>query len=99
MRDGFGIQNYVDESVYEGEWSEDKPCGWGKMKHFNGEEYTGEFKNGNRHGFGIKTFPDGRVIEAEWIDDQCTGKCKAKLSMGAEYEGSSGKQKKRRWIS
>ncbi len=41
MKDGFGVQKWLNGSKYEGEWKEDKSNGKGKLIHANGDVYEG----------------------------------------------------------
>lgn len=43
MRHGWGKQIWPDQSVYEGEWVNDKACGRGKLIHADGDIYEGEW--------------------------------------------------------
>jgi hypothetical protein len=41
MRDGYGVQKWLDGSIYEGNWKEDKSHGYGKLIHSDGNIYDG----------------------------------------------------------
>lgn len=41
MRDGFGVQKWPDGAKYEGQWKENKACGYGKFFHVDGDIYEG----------------------------------------------------------
>eukprot|EP01084_Bolivina_argentea_P243093 407590_1 len=50
-----GHGKYVSASgvvLYEGEWKDDKPHGYGKEVYANGSVYEGEWKDGKKHGYG-----------------------------------------------
>jgi hypothetical protein len=34
-----GKFTHVDGDIYEGDWKDDKACGYGTYKHFNGAKY------------------------------------------------------------
>ena len=70
VRHGYGIYNYDDGDIYEGEWIDDKRHGYGKFKYQNGLVYEGEFVNGKKHGKGKYTNNDGSVLEGEWENDK-----------------------------
>ena len=53
-------------AVYEGNFLNGSPNGWGEIRIFNGNIYVGEFKNGEYHGEGIRTTADGRRFEGLW---------------------------------
>lgn len=36
-----GKFTHVDGDVYDGEWKDDKACGYGTYKHYNGAKYEG----------------------------------------------------------
>jgi len=43
VKDGRGMQLWVDGSLYEGYWSEDKANGRGRLIHADGDVYDGEW--------------------------------------------------------
>ena len=45
--------------MYEGDWKDDKACGYGVYKHFNGAKYEGEWLDDYQHGKGVETWVDG----------------------------------------
>lgn len=47
---------YNNSTVYEGEWSEDRRSGWGRMYSEGGDIYEGEWMKGENHGQGIIRF-------------------------------------------
>lgn len=56
-REGTGILYYQSteaegkgNEIYEGEWKNDKPDGYGTYKYTSGALYKGEWKNGLHHG-------------------------------------------------
>ena len=42
------------QSLYEGEWQDNKPHGLGRLITSNGEHWTGEFNKGKKHAQIIK---------------------------------------------
>jgi len=44
--------------------------GQGTFYWFDGDKYTGEYKDGKRHGQGTYTHLDGRKYEGEWKDGE-----------------------------
>ena len=40
---GYGIYNYVNGDIYEGDFKEGKMHGWGYYKFNNGNEYHGQW--------------------------------------------------------
>lgn len=45
-KQGQGIFNYTDGSVYEGQWQNNQPNGLGTKKYPNGQTQTGQWENG-----------------------------------------------------
>lgn len=73
VRDGYGkiIHPTNDNSdygreYYEGEWKDDKMCGFGIYHYSNGDVYEGEWLDDMHHGFGKYFFTDGNRYEGEW---------------------------------
>ena len=40
--------------------------GYGSIIYDNGQEYIGEFKNGNSHGYGQTMYSDGAIYVGEY---------------------------------
>ena len=61
---------YTDQLIFEGEFSNGKINGKGKLYDDNGDLFfEGEFINGKKNGKGKEYFPDGRVIfEGEYLN-------------------------------
>jgi len=62
-KDGRGIQIWVDGSLYEGYWNNDKANGRGRLIHADGDVYTGEWKDDKAHGYGCYNHTDGARYE------------------------------------
>ena len=45
MRDGWGIEDFIDGRRYEGEWKENKYCGRGTLTRKDGEVIEGIWKD------------------------------------------------------
>ena len=69
-KDGRGIQLWVDGSVYEGYWMNDKANGRGRLIHADGDVYDGEWKEDKAHGEGKYHHTDGAKYEGEWYEDK-----------------------------
>ena len=64
---GKGTINYTRcAAVYEGEFSDSKPHGVGKMTYRGGRVYEGEWVWGQMQGKGTETLSDGSSYEGEW---------------------------------
>ena len=64
-----GIVRIVTQSyIYEGQWKEGKPNGWGRFIDHKGEYYIGWFARGSwsPHGYGKWLYADGTVKEGLW---------------------------------
>lgn len=56
---GFKHMKYPDQSVYTGEWLENRRDGRGKLIHMNGDVYEGEWIADRKEGMGKQTWADG----------------------------------------
>jgi len=48
MTNGIGIMSYQDQSVYFGDWKDDKAHGHGKFQDEDGVKYEGAWENDYR---------------------------------------------------
>ena len=72
---------------YEGDWSDGKPYGRGKMTYANGDVYDGEWRDGRFHGDGCLTYANGDVYDGVWEDDNRQGLGEMKYANGDVYDG------------
>ena len=63
MREGRGYQIWLDGSLYEGYWKNDKANGRGRLIHADGDVYEGDWKDDKAHGYGIYIHNDGKRYE------------------------------------
>jgi len=64
---GMGIYKYTDGVTYEGQYKEDKKCGYGLYFWTDGRKYEGWWYNGKQHGLGIyKDKNKGKVKYGLW---------------------------------
>ncbi len=70
-----------------GEWREEKRNGVGSRTYFNGDKYTGGWKDGKRHGDGKYSAAVG-TYEGMWKDDRIQGKGTFTFTNGEKYTGS-----------
>ena len=82
--------------TYHGEWIEGHLVGSnlakvrhgkGKMRYFNGNEYTGDFLRDCFNGSGQYTWADGRVFRGNFKDDKINGEGVGEWPDGRRYEG------------
>lgn len=70
--DGLGcfydIDYNDDYCRYVGDFVNGKYEGFGKYRHFNGEYYTGYWKNNYRHGEGTIIYENGDIYSGSWKD-------------------------------
>ena len=65
--EGQGRFEYIDGSVYEGMWKNNKKQGKGKFQESDGMSiYNGEWENDMKHGQGIFVQKDACIIEGVW---------------------------------
>jgi hypothetical protein len=53
--------------LYEGDYSNDKKCGFGTFQWASGNVYKGEYKDDERDGYGEMYWTDGSCYQGEWI--------------------------------
>mmetsp|Transcript_95698 Transcript_95698/g.219319 ORF Transcript_95698/g.219319 Transcript_95698/m.219319 type:complete len:85 (-) Transcript_95698:217-471(-) len=58
------------QSVYEGQYVDDKKEGFGKFTWADGRSYEGQWSGGKRSGKGVYTSSSGRTRTGEWKDDK-----------------------------
>lgn len=78
--EGFGHFEYVNGTVYEGQWIEKEGK---KMRHGEGrllhagttvyekgnEEYNGHWEEDKMSGYGVYKYTSGAVYSGEWLDN------------------------------
>lgn len=69
-KDGKGVQIWVDGSLYEGYWKNDKANGRGRLIHADGDVYNGDWKDDKAHGYGVYNHTDGAKYEGHWCEDK-----------------------------
>jgi len=66
VRDGRGLMTYIPHKVvYEGEWSNNLPHGFGKLIMAGHGRYEGQWSMGSFHGTGLMVWGAVEVLETE----------------------------------
>lgn len=88
---GFGIMEYYNGFVFDGEWKKGKRDGKvGNLKYPSGDtlEYKGSFKGDKFHGEGILIMTNGDCFEGEFSEGKLDGNGRHILKNGdVEYTG------------
>ena len=77
VKSGKGCYQLVSDlelKEYEGNYQNDKFNGNGRLEYYNGNSYSGEFKDGVIHGHGQKTYKFSYdVYDGEWVNGKEEG--------------------------
>jgi hypothetical protein len=73
MMNGRGVYRGVNDSVYEGEWKDDKANGHGVYRYADGGIYEGGFNLGKMNEHGVYRAADERAYEGGWKDGKKHG--------------------------
>jgi len=85
-KDGIGIYQYKDGSVYDGKWERGKRHGQGIYKYSDGTFYEGEWKDDKQHGKG--TFEQkGIKYVGDFVNNRLEGKGTLTKLGGPTYVG------------
>lgn len=90
---GFGLYIYMDQTMYEGEWRNDKKNGKGIFKAID-SIFTGVFINDKRNGPGTQRFNNGDYFEGIYVNDLLEGDGHFQCETGDKYIGNFVKGKK-----
>jgi hypothetical protein len=82
-----GLRQFENQSIYLGQWFQQKRNGRGQLIYPDGSVYEGYWLNDKREGFGRFVDVSGDVYEGEWKDDNVNGKGKYVLQNGAYFFG------------
>ena len=63
---GKGKCTYIDGSMYDGSWENNKKNGYGVLIKKDGTVYKGSFERDMKNGEGELSLPSGDVIKATW---------------------------------
>ena len=92
-KNGKGVYNWDDGSVYSGLFENGKMNGTGKYTDHKKDVYTGPFKNGKLHGKGKIEYFDGSFCEGMFIDGKLDGEGYYKFKDGSWYRGQWNKDR------
>lgn len=67
---------FPNGDVYEGETTDGKMTGTGKITFSSGEVYRGKIKNSSKHGHGSYKTLDGMLYEGKWVNNSKSGRFK-----------------------
>lgn len=81
------ITELPDNSLYEGQWHDEKRHGKGKLLWTDGSFFEGQWVNDKANGYGRLIHFDGDVYEGQWKDDQANGFGIYIHNAGGKYEG------------
>ena len=73
QKHGRGIQTWIDGSIYEGYWMNDKANVLGKLIHADGDIYEGGWLDDRADGTGTYFHEGGAKYEGQWKDDKQDG--------------------------
>ena len=96
--EGFGHFEYVNGTVYEGQWLEQEGKkerhGEGRLIHAGttvyekgNEEYNGNWQHDKMEGYGVYKYTSGAVYSGEWQNNQHHGKGIYEFPDGSIHDG------------
>ena len=68
-----GVYKIPSGDVYEGDFKNNVPDGYGVYTFADGSRYEGQWKNGLKDGRGIMKWADGRIYEGDFKNDKLHG--------------------------
>jgi hypothetical protein len=84
---GWGIMNFLDGQVYEGQIYNGYRWGMGTNKWPDGQVYCGEWEDHSRNGRGTHTWKDGRRVNGQWRGGHLNGRVIFSWPNGACFDG------------
>ena len=66
VKEGYGVQVFDDQRVFEGRWINGEPSDKGRMTYPNGAQFLGDYSFGIRNGEGRYENPDGSYYDGSW---------------------------------
>jgi hypothetical protein len=65
-RHGFGVYNYANGDIYEGEFETGQRSGIGEYKYCDGTWFRGQWKNDKKNGIGVRMDKNGIRSYGKW---------------------------------
>lgn len=87
LRDGSGVERWMDGSVYAGEYRAGAKHGVGEQRWPDGTTYDGTWISNEIHGYGRYTLRSGATYEGQWQSSVIHGIGKYTWPSGKVYEG------------
>ena len=84
---GRGVFISSNRRIFEGEWLNNQPYGWGQESWINGSIYMGNYLNGKKNGFGIMLWKSGAYFTGIWERGKIRGPGIYKWKNGLTYHG------------
>ncbi|XP_027721067.1 MORN repeat-containing protein 2 isoform X2 [Vombatus ursinus] len=80
-------QKYIKYAIYF-QMETNTMNGIGRLEHFSGAVYEGEFKDNMYHGIGTYTFPNGAKYTGSFVENRVEGKGEYTDIRGLEWSGT-----------
>jgi hypothetical protein len=88
-KDGVGVYTQVvDDSIYFGQFKDDKKHGIGRFFYKDNFSYHGDYEEDKRSGFGTLYMPNNEVYVGEMKNGKAHGQGQKTLSNNGRYTGS-----------
>ena len=87
QRNGYGIFEYNDGSLYEGYWKNNLKYGIGKYKRKDGYEFSGYWENNIMYGNGSLSINGELIYDGQWSNDRKNGYGISYKNGKIEYKG------------
>jgi hypothetical protein len=84
----YGVLAFKGQSLYEGEWENNKANGFGILIHPDGNYYKGYFQDDKANGEGTFHYNDGTILQGKfWNDKIYDGQGMETYPDGSKFEG------------
>lgn len=88
VRNGYGIFYGLENSIFEGNWLNDKKHGPGELTLDNGDVFKGNWVNDELHGEVHQTTAVGDRFKGSFVDGKKQGFGVMEFASGHKYEGN-----------